>query len=104
MVKIGPFASFINLLTAIRISRNDRIFESMSSNYSTCEAFENGMQGRLKRKEPKLLPLCKADPEFKQAVDGLEKAVKSYQDFYDSLPPEKQAAELYFWQETVSSL
>ncbi|MBQ9314519.1 MAG: hypothetical protein IJ220_05950 [Clostridia bacterium] len=104
MMIIGPLASFINLLTTIRVSRNDRISESKNPNYSTCESFESGMQGRIKRKEPKLLPLYKTDPEFKQAVDGLEEAVKSYRDFYNSLPPEKQLAEDYFWQEFVASL
>ena len=104
MMIIGPFASFISLLTAIRASRNNRISESVSSNYSTCEAFGNGMQRGFKRKEPKLLPLYKTDPEFKQAVDGLEEAVRSYRDFYDSLPPEKQFTEDYFWQEFIASL
>lgn len=99
MMIIGPFASFINLLTAIRVSRNDRISESVSSNY-----IGNCMQGRLKRKESKLLPLYKTDLEFKRAADGLEQAVKSYQDFYDSLPPERQLTEDYFWQEFVSGL
>ena len=101
MMVIGPFASFINFLTAIRISRNDRISESVSSNY---KSFGNGLKRGFKRKEPKLQPLYKTDPEFKRAIDGLEESLKSYQDFYNSLPPEKQLAEDYFWQEFVASL
>ena len=43
-------------------------------------------------------------PVFRTAVDGLESSTKDYLEYYNNLSPEKKAAEVYFWQEFVSSL
>ncbi len=48
--------------------------------------------------------LYNTDSHFKKVIDGLESSVKDYQEYYNSLSPEKKAAEIYFWQEFVSGL
>ena len=104
---INPIATILNTFTAIRASRHEKISESYSLQHSTFEELENKIRRRRRKIEGNMKqkpPLYKTDPEFKKAVDGLEETAKSYRDFYNSLPPEKQAAEDYFWQGFVSSL
>ena len=53
---------------------------------------------------PSSKPWYLTTPVYRKAVDDLIQAISKYQQYFRTLPHEKQCAEIYFWQEFVSSL